>query len=100
MKAPRQARAEFGTSYGQLVYYQLVCWECIHDPRGVVQPLASEARAAWAVKVLTNHYGGRVYETVKRYMPPGAAIEQVEVFADWVLDDLFRLELADKQGQE
>jgi hypothetical protein len=80
------------------VYYQLVAWDWVHDERGIIQPLADEARAAWAGRVLANHYPGRSYETVKRYTPESVTIDQMEGFEAPVVDDLTKLELAHRLG--
>lgn len=94
----RQVRNGFGTSAGRVVYYLVVAWEWVHDKRGIIQPLADAERAAWAVRVLGNHYPDRTYETVRKYAPEGVTIEQMEFFEAPVVDDLGKLEMAHNLG--
>ena len=98
MGSGRRFSNSFGTSAGRVVYYQLVAWDWIHETRGILQPLADEARTAWAVRVLSNHYPDRTYETVKQYAPESVTIEQMEGFEALVVDDLTKLELAHRLG--
>ncbi|HCJ7658261.1 hypothetical protein R4K01_12920 [Pseudomonas aeruginosa] len=88
----------FGTSSGLVVYYLVVAWDWVHEKRGIIQPLADDARAAWAVRVLGNQYPGRTYETVKKYAPEGVTIEQMEFFEAPVVEDLSKLEIAHNLG--
>lgn len=94
----RRFSNSFGTSAGRVVYYQLLAWDWIHAERGIIQPLADAGRAAWAVRVLGNHYPDRTYETVKRYAPESVTIAQMEWFEAPVVDDLTKLELAHRLG--
>lgn len=91
-------RNGFGTSNGHAVYYLVVALDSLTEERASIQPLADAERAAWAVRVLSNHYPERTYETVKKIAPEGVTIEQMEVFAGPIEEDLGRLELADRLG--
>lgn len=92
------AQNTFGTEYGALIYYVAVDFEHVHAERGIVQPLDTAARADWAIGVLSKRYPERSYESVRRLAPDNITAEQMEVFAAPVLDDLSKLELADKMG--
>lgn len=91
-------RNGFGTSNGNVVYYLVVAFDSITEERASVQPLADTDRAAWAVRVLSNHYPDRTYETLKKIAPEGVTIEQMEVFEGPVLEDLGKLEIAHRLG--
>lgn len=91
-------RNGFGTSNGHVVYYLVAALDSLSEERASAQPLADADRAAWAVRVLSNHYPGRTYEAVRMIAPDGVTIEQMEVFAGWVEEDLGRLELAARLG--
>jgi hypothetical protein len=88
----------FGTCGGMVVYYLVVSWGWAHEKRGIVQPLADDARAAWAMRVLVNQYPDRTYETVKKIAPEGVTIEQMEAFEAPVVEDLGKLEIAHNLG--
>lgn len=91
-------RNGFGTSFGQVVFYALVAWDNIHDERGIIKPLDTKERAAWAIRVLNGLYPDRTYETVKNIAKEGVTAEQMEPFLQYVLDDLAKLEIAQKYG--
>lgn len=91
-------RNGFGTSFGQVVYFAVVAWDNIHDERGIVQPLDTEERAAWAIRVLNDVYPDRKYETVKKIAKEDVTAEQMEPFLQLVLDDLTKLEIAQRYG--
>lgn len=88
----------FCTSSGRVVYFLVVAWDSVHEKRGIIQPLADAERAAWAVRVLGNHYPDRAYETVKKFTPEGVTVEQMEVFEAPVVEDLGKLEIAHDLG--
>lgn len=88
----------FATSSGGVVYYLVTALDWLHEKRGIIQPLADEGRAAWAVRVLANQYPDRVYETVKKFAPEGVTVEQMEVFEAPVVEDLGKLETAARLG--
>lgn len=91
-------RNGFGTSFGQVVFYALVAWDNLHDEHGIIQPLDTEERADWATRVLHGLYPDRTYAAVKRYAKEGTTAEQLEPFLQLVLDDLAKLEIAQKYG--
>lgn len=88
----------FGTSSGRVVYYLVVAWDWTHEKRSIIQPLADDCRAAWAIRVLSAHYPERTYEAVKKYASEGVTVEQMEAFEAPVVEDLGMLELADQLG--
>lgn len=91
-------RNGFGTSFGKIVYYAVIAWDNIHDDRGIVQPLDTEEHAAWAIRVLGGLYPDRTYETVKKFAKEDVTAEQMEPFLQLVLDDLTKLEIAQRYG--
>lgn len=94
----RKPRNAFGTDFGLVVYYAVVAWDNIHDERGIIQPLDTEERAAWAIRVLNGLYPDQTYETVKKIAKEDVTAEQMEPFLQLVLDDLAKLEIAQKYG--
>lgn len=96
--AGRPASNSFSTENGLVVYYGVISWECANQERGIIHPLRDLARAEWAVSVLTTHYPGRTYDTVKRYGPEGADSAFLESTEALVVADLTKLELAHRLG--
>lgn len=61
---PRNA---FGTDFGVVVYYAVVAWDHLEEERSIIQPLDTEGRADWAIRVLSVTYPNRVYQAVKKH---------------------------------
>lgn len=93
MKRHRRFGNGFATSNGQVIYYLAIAWDWLGETHSIVQPLADESRAAWAVRVLEANYPGRRYEVVKRYTPEGVTVEQMEALEAALVDELTRLEI-------
>lgn len=91
-------RNEFGTDLGITVYYNVTSYDDIHGDRSIIQPLDTEARADWAIRVLSLEYPTRTYTKLKMYTQKGMTSERLEPFLQLVLDDLTKLEIAHRYG--
>lgn len=85
---------------GLVEYYLVVAWDCLNEKRAIIQPLANKARADWAVGVLAGVYPDRAYSILKGNGKPGTTIEQMEAAEAPVIEDLGRLEIAQRLGMD
>ena len=88
----------FETVGKKVVFWSVVCWEAVKSggERSIVRPLATEQKAQWAIQVLTAHYPGRVYASLRQTSEKDVEVAQMEIFERSVMDDVVALELADK----
>lgn len=88
----------FETAGKKVVFWSVVCWEAVKSggERSIVRPLATEQKAQWAIQVLTAHYPGRVYASLRQISEKEVEAAQMEVFERSVMDDVVALELAAK----
>lgn len=88
----------FETVGKKVVFWSVVCWEAVKSggERSIVRPLATEQKAQWATQVLTAHYSGRVYASLRQISEKEVEAVQMEVFERSVMDDVVALELAAK----
>jgi hypothetical protein len=88
----------FETVGQKVVFWSVVCWEAVKSggERSIVRPLATEQKAQWATQVLTAHYPGRVYDSLRQISEKEVDAAQMEVFERSVMDDVVAVELANK----
>lgn len=61
-------------------------------------PLSTEANANWARDVLTKQYPGRAYEVNCYPLAKPVEASQLTTFESWAMDEVKRLELAQRQA--
>lgn len=91
-------RNEFGTNSGLIVYYAVMAFDALDEERSIIQPLDTEVRAEWAIRVLNVTYPDRTYQKVKKFANEGVTAEQLAPFLELSLNDLAKLEIAQKYG--
>ncbi|MNG14650.1 hypothetical protein D3C85_1037410 [compost metagenome] len=96
--AGKRFRNGFDQYDGSITYYTAIATDHLAEDRGVMQPFSSESRAAWASRVLQAHYPGRTYQTWRRVTPRGVDVTQMEALEAAAIDEVRRIELADKYG--
>jgi hypothetical protein len=94
----RRFRNGFARLGDAVLYYTALAPDHLSEERGAMQPFAEESRAAWACRVLQAHYPGRTYQTLRRVTPPGVDVAQLEALEAAAIDEVSRIEVADKYG--
>ena len=96
----RQLRNGFKTVQGLPVIWQAVCWAAVSEgaSHAMVCPLSTEANANWARDVLTKQYPGRAYEVNCYPLAKPVEASQLTTFESWAMDEVKRLELAQRQA--
>ncbi|WP_193452847.1 hypothetical protein [Pseudomonas nitroreducens] len=81
---------------GHAVVWAAVCMTALSEDHGVVRPFSIKERAEWACRVLAAHYAGRVYQVVNQLTDRPVDSQQMEIFEGWAMEEVAKLELADK----
>ncbi|MNN84715.1 hypothetical protein D3C81_2019110 [compost metagenome] len=83
---------------GHAVVWAVVCWDAqgAGEERGMARPFSTEEKAQWAKGVLAAHYPGREYVVVRQLTEKPVDPERMVVFEGWAVEDIGKLELADK----
>ncbi|MFT0635577.1 hypothetical protein ACMFY5_26260 [Pseudomonas sihuiensis] len=96
----RRLRNGFETVQGLPIIWQVVCWDAVNKgtSHAMVRPLSTEANAKWARGVLTKQYPGRTYEVNCYPLAKPVETAQLTTFESWAMDEVKRLELAQRQA--
>lgn len=97
-RVARQVRNRFETRLGHPVVWQAVCWVAVKDGtrHALIRPVSTEALAIWAKGVLETEYTGRTYEVNQYQLANPVDEERLTTFESWALEDIKRMELAQK----
>lgn len=96
----QRLRNGFETVQGLPVIWQVVCWDAVKDgtSHAMVRPISTEALANWAKGVLAKQHPDRTYEVNCYPLAKPVEAAQLTAFESLAMDEIKRLELAQRQA--